>query len=86
MIKHRLLLAGLFLCGFALLADAQPLQRIGHTTLVPRQNTVTSTNASLLVSAWTVLGPCTEGSSGQFQFTDPQPAASPQRFCRIRSP
>src|ERR1700674_972646 len=31
-------LTGLFACGFAVLADAGGVQRIGHTTLVPRHS------------------------------------------------
>jgi hypothetical protein len=35
---------------------------------------------------WTVLGPATEGPSGQYQFSDPQAADDAQRFYRVRSP
>ncbi|HWX20723.1 MAG TPA: hypothetical protein VN578_12565 [Candidatus Binatia bacterium] len=45
-----------------------------------------STNLSLPMSNWNVLGVATEISSGQFQFTDPQSTNNPQRFYEIRSP
>jgi hypothetical protein len=45
-----------------------------------------STDISLAAGDWTVLGAVNEISAGQFQFTDPQPAGSPQRFYRVRSP
>src|SRR5579864_9456612 len=34
----KLLFAGLFLSAFAMVANAGPLQRIGHTTLTPRHS------------------------------------------------
>ena len=45
-----------------------------------------STNLTLPLSNWTSLGPVTEVSPGQFQFTDLQAATLPQRFYRISSP
>jgi hypothetical protein len=48
--------------------------------------TLASTNLSLNLSNWTVLGSPTEISSGQFQFNDPQVPNNPQRFYRVRSP
>jgi hypothetical protein len=43
-----------------------------------------STNLSLSVSNWTVLGTTTEGAAGQFQFTDPQATTNKLRFYRVR--
>ena len=43
-----------------------------------------STNISLSVSNWTVLGTTTENLAGQFQFTDSQANASKLRFYRVR--
>ena len=45
-----------------------------------------TTNPSLPLSNWSVLGGVTEVSPGQFQFTDSQAANNPRRFYRIRSP
>lgn len=44
-----------------------------------------TTNLSLSLSNWTVLGTATEVSPGQFQFTDPTAPLAPQRFYRVRS-
>lgn len=49
-------------------------------------NTVlATTNLSLPLSNWTVLGVSTEASPGQFQFTDPQATNNSPRFYRIKS-
>jgi hypothetical protein len=45
-----------------------------------------STDLTLPMSNWTVLGSVTEVSPGQFQCTDPQPTNRPRRFYRISSP
>ena len=45
-----------------------------------------TTNVALALSNWTVLGPVTEGPSGQFQFIDPQGATNGQRYYRVRWP
>jgi len=45
-----------------------------------------TTNLSLSLSNWTVVGTPTEISPGQFQFTDLQAPNNPQRFYRVRSP
>jgi hypothetical protein len=49
-----------------------------------------STNVSLPLSNWTVLGGVSgvieEISSGQYLFIDPQPTTNQQRFYRVRSP
>jgi hypothetical protein len=45
-----------------------------------------TTNISLSLSNWSVLGAATESPAGQFQFTDAQSAAHPGRFYRVRSP
>jgi hypothetical protein len=45
-----------------------------------------TTNLSLSVSNWSVIGAVSEISSGVFQFTDPQATNYPQRFYRVRSP
>lgn len=45
-----------------------------------------STNPTLAVTNWTVLGAATEVSPGQYQFTDAQAANYPQRFYRVSSP
>jgi len=47
---------------------------------------LTATNASLVLSNWTVLGPLTELSPGVFQFTDTQASNHSNRFYRVRSP
>ena len=47
---------------------------------------LTTTNLSLPLSNWTVVGGATEVSPGQFQYTDPQATNTPQRFYRVRSP
>ena len=46
---------------------------------------LSTTNPSLPLSNWTVIGNVTEGPAGQFQFVDPQPGST-QRFYRVRSP
>ena len=45
-----------------------------------------TTNVALRLTNWTRLGTVPEVSPGQFQFTDPQAAATSQRFYRVRSP
>lgn len=45
-----------------------------------------TTNISLGLSNWNVLGTATEVSPGQFQFTDPQATNFPRRFYILRSP
>jgi hypothetical protein len=45
-----------------------------------------TTNLSVNLSNWTLLGAPTEIAPGQFQFTDPQAPSHPQRFYRVRSP
>ncbi|MEY2427908.1 MAG: hypothetical protein QOJ40_793 [Verrucomicrobiota bacterium] len=45
-----------------------------------------STQLALPLSNWSVLGPATEVSPGQFLFTDPQAASNARGFYRIRSP
>jgi WD40 repeat protein len=47
---------------------------------------LSTTNLSLSLSNWTVLGTVTDSPPGQFQFTDPQATNYPQRFYRVRSP
>jgi hypothetical protein len=46
--KSKFLLIGLFVAGFALLANAGSLQRIGHATLAPRHNTITNADGSFM--------------------------------------
>jgi N-acetylneuraminic acid mutarotase len=57
-------------------------------TSVPGQSftALATSNISLPMSNWTVLGSVTETSPGQFQFNDSQPATNGQRFYRLRSP
>jgi hypothetical protein len=45
-----------------------------------------STNIALPVSNWTALGPATEISPGQYQFTDPGVFTNRERYYLIRSP
>jgi hypothetical protein len=45
-----------------------------------------TTNLSLALSNWTVLGSATEIADGQFQFSDPQATNYPRRFYDVRSP
>lgn len=47
---------------------------------------LTATNLSASATNWTLLGGAMEISLGQFQFTDAQASAGPQRFYRVRSP
>jgi hypothetical protein len=47
---------------------------------------VATTNISLALSNWMVIGKATEISSGEYQFTDTQATNYPQRFYRVRSP
>ncbi len=44
-----------------------------------------TTNASLPLTSWMILGAVTEISPGQYQFTDRQATNGSQRFYRIRS-
>jgi hypothetical protein len=46
---------------------------------------LTTTNLTLPLSHWTVLGEATEISPGQYQFTDSQVTNSPQRFYRVKA-
>ncbi|HOX57253.1 MAG TPA: hypothetical protein P5205_11460 [Candidatus Paceibacterota bacterium] len=46
----------------------------------------TTTNVALPLSNWTALGPPTEPSPGQYQFTDPNATNQPRRFYHVRSP
>ncbi|HLH54565.1 MAG TPA: CARDB domain-containing protein [Verrucomicrobiae bacterium] len=45
-----------------------------------------TTDLSLPLARWTLVGNATETSPGQFQFTDSQTAGSLTRFYRVRSP
>ena len=45
-----------------------------------------TTNLSLPLSNWTVLGAPAENPAGQFQFTDSQATNGAPRFYRVRSP
>ncbi len=45
-----------------------------------------TTNLSLSISNWSVLGSVSETSPGMFQFTDPQATNGPRHFYRVRSP
>ena len=45
-----------------------------------------TTDLSLPLSNWTVLGALTDNPPGQFQFTDPQATNGALRFYRVRSP
>jgi hypothetical protein len=47
---------------------------------------IATTNVSLDLSNWTVLGVVPEVSSGRFLFTDHEATNYPQRFYRVRSP
>jgi hypothetical protein len=47
---------------------------------------LTTTNLSLPLSNWSVIGSVPEISSGVFQITDLQATNNPQRFYRVRSP
>ena len=44
-----------------------------------------TTNIALPLSNWTLLGPATEFSPGQYRFTYPNATNYPQRFYRLRS-
>jgi hypothetical protein len=48
--------------------------------------TLATTNVSLPLSNWTMLGTPTEAPPGQYQFTDLQASNLVQRFYRVRSP
>jgi hypothetical protein len=45
-----------------------------------------SSNVSLPLGSWTPLGPATEISPGQYQFSDAGVPTNSQRFFRVRSP
>lgn len=45
-----------------------------------------STNVTLPLGQWTILGPAVPYLPGQFRFTDPGANNSPQRFYRVVSP
>ena len=45
-----------------------------------------TTNPSLPLTSWTLLGSATEVSPGQFQFADPQAISNLNRFYRVSSP
>ncbi len=47
---------------------------------------LSTTNLSLSVTNWSVLGTATDSPPGTFQFTDPQATNGPKRFYRVRSP
>jgi DNA-binding beta-propeller fold protein YncE len=47
---------------------------------------LTTTNLSLPLTNWTVLGALSNNGSGQYQFTDLTATNSSQRFYRVRSP
>ena len=47
---------------------------------------LSTTNLSLALEDWTVLGAPTRTASGQFRFSDPQTTNNPQRFYRVSSP
>lgn len=59
--------------------------RFAFTNLAGQTFTVlATTNVTLPLSNWTVLGPATEGPPGQFKFTDTQSPTNAQRFYRVR--
>jgi len=45
-----------------------------------------TTKVALPLSNWTLLGPPTELSLGQYRFTDSNATNHPQRYYRVRSP
>jgi len=47
---------------------------------------LTTTNLSLPLTNWTLLGGVIEVSPGHYQFTDPTATNAPQRFYRVSSP
>ena len=47
---------------------------------------LTSTNVTLPLSSWQVLGHPIESPAGQYQFTSPQPATNRQLFYELRQP
>jgi sugar lactone lactonase YvrE len=49
-------------------------------------NILTTTNLALPVDSWTVLGPATELTPGQYRFTDSAATNQTQRFYRLRWP
>ena len=57
-------------------------------TNIPGANfsVLASTNVTLPLSNWSVLGSVAEPVSGHYQFTDPQPATGAQQFYRVRAP
>jgi len=61
--------------------------RFGFSNLAGASFTVlTTTDDAGPRSNWTALGPATELSPGQFQFTDLQNTNDAQRFHRVRQP
>jgi hypothetical protein len=45
-----------------------------------------TTNIALPLGQWTILGEAVQNVPGQYQFTDPGAANSPQRFYHVVSP
>lgn len=61
--------------------------QFGFTNLTSASFTIfASTNVTLPIASWTVLGAPIEVSPGHYQFTDPQASNTVQRFYRVRSP
>jgi hypothetical protein len=74
-----------FLTGLAMLTNSA--FQFSFSNVVGASFTVLrSTDLSLPLSNWEVLGSPTEILPGQFQFTDPQVKANQQRFYGVRSP
>ncbi len=73
------------LTGIALLNDGT--FQFGFTNVQSASYTVwTTTNLSLPLTNWTMLGPPANLGSGIYQFTDPSATNDVQRFYRVSSP
>jgi hypothetical protein len=64
----KFLLICFFLAGFSLLANAGDPQRIGHTTLTPRHNTVTNSDGSFMADDKGMYSAAIDPTSGYAYF------------------
>jgi hypothetical protein len=72
-------LTGAVLAGGGLQLSFTNTPAVSYTILV-------STNLSMPLNNWTILGNPVENPAGHFQFTDPSGTGGVQRFYRVRSP
>ena len=74
-----------YLTGFSMLSNG--MFRFAYSNVIGAPFTVLgSSDSSLPLGNWPLLGPAIEAQPGQFQFTDSQGTGQTQRFYRVRSP